>query len=79
MTLENRGESQTSRKSVQHKAAIIHVVHAITKTQVSLKRHYYFKLGGEKLMDSEADLRLVLAERRHAKQSAIKLGTQNIK
>lgn len=27
-------------------------------------------------MDSEADLRLVLAERRYAKQSAIKLGTQ---
>ena len=45
----------------------------------SLKRHYYFKLGDEKLVDSEADLRLVLAERRHAKQSAIKLGTQNIK
>jgi len=56
------------------------VVHAVTKKQVSLeKRHYYFKLGDEKLVDSEADLRLVLAQRHHAKQSAIKLSTQNRK
>lgn len=31
------------------------MVHAVTKKQASLeKNHYYFKLGKEKLVDSEA-------------------------
>lgn len=52
---EQGEESNLKEIQSSTKAANIHVVHAITKTQVSLKRHYYFKLGDEKLMDSEAD------------------------
>lgn len=52
---EQGEESNLKEIQSSTKAAIIHVVHAVTKKQPSLeKRHYYFKLEKEKLVDSEA-------------------------
>lgn len=55
MTLQNRVKSQTSRKSSPAQKLLLYMwCMLLPKNKHHWRRHYYFKLGKEKLVDSEA-------------------------
>lgn len=69
---KNRVTANPQGNPVQHKGYYTPgALGVVTKTKSIIgERHYYFKLGEDKPVDSQANLRLVLAERRHGKQSS---------
>lgn len=68
---KNRVTANPQGNPVQHKG--YHTpgtVGGVTTTKSITGERHYFKLGEDKPVDSQANLRLALAERRHGKQSS---------